>query len=271
MDADGAATRVDIEGWWSGALEGRYAWAEASAWADDRLTDGSNDEMVLEGLLYLVSATSAGVPAAGWSDRMATSLAAWHRLCMIYDADPAGFERAGRRRMLTKFARWQGLAAAQRFGRKLVKQGELSEADVRETLGAVPLDGPVVYEIDGSQVNNLEDFYRLLGEAVNGPDGYFGTNLNALNDCLRGGFGTPESGGFEFVLRHCRHAAAALGYDETVRQLERQLAQCSPRAQDYLTSELNRARQQEGPVVLDWIQEVFQDRMVTFRLDPTDG
>lgn len=45
---------------------------------------------------------------------------------------------------------------------------------------------PVVYEIDGSAINNLDDLYRPIGEAVNGPDGYFGANLDALDDCLGG-------------------------------------------------------------------------------------
>ncbi|MFD0536373.1 barstar family protein [Actinomadura luteofluorescens] len=32
-------------------------------------------------------------------------------------------------------------------------------------------------------------FYLALGEAVNGPGGYFGGCPDALVDCLRGGFG----------------------------------------------------------------------------------
>ena len=51
----------------------------------------------------------------------------------------------------------------------------------------------VVYIIDGRQVGNLEDFWRVMGEAVNGPGGYFGSNLDAFNDCLCGGFGTPRT------------------------------------------------------------------------------
>jgi len=47
-----------------------------------------------------------------------------------------------------------------------------------------------------SQVESLEDFWRLIGEAVNGPGGYFGSNLDAFNDCLSGGFGTPEDDDF---------------------------------------------------------------------------
>lgn len=33
------------------------------------------------------------------------------------------------------------------------------------------------------------DFYCAMGEAVNGPGGYFGATLDGLHDCLRGGSG----------------------------------------------------------------------------------
>ncbi|MEU5089898.1 barstar family protein [Streptomyces sp. NPDC021356] len=39
--------------------------------------------------------------------------------------------------------------------------------------------------IDGSTVTTRDSFYCALGEAVNGPGGYFGSNLDALHDCLR--------------------------------------------------------------------------------------
>ncbi|MFE2423422.1 barstar family protein [Streptomyces hokutonensis] len=45
--------------------------------------------------------------------------------------------------------------------------------------------------LNGTQVRTLEDFWRLIGEAVNGPGGYFGKNLDAFADCLSGGFGSP--------------------------------------------------------------------------------
>ena len=76
------------------------------------------------------------------------------------------------------------------------------------------------YEIPGEQVHSLEDFYRVIGEVINGPGGYFGTNLDALADCLRGGFGTPDDG---YVLRWLRSddSRLALSYTETARQLTR--------------------------------------------------
>ncbi|HWO60336.1 MAG TPA: barstar family protein, partial [Umezawaea sp.] len=45
------------------------------------------------------------------------------------------------------------------------------------------------YDLDGRFVTDVEGFYCAIGEAVNGPGGYFGWNLDALDDCLRGGSG----------------------------------------------------------------------------------
>ncbi len=45
------------------------------------------------------------------------------------------------------------------------------------------------YELDGRYVTDVPGLYLALGEAVNGPGGYFGGCLAALDDCLRGTFG----------------------------------------------------------------------------------
>jgi RNAse (barnase) inhibitor barstar len=63
-------------------------------------------------------------------------------------------------------------------------------------------DAPVVYLLDGRKIKSVKDFYREIGRAVNGPGGYFGKNLDALADCLRGGFGTPEDQPCEFEWQH---------------------------------------------------------------------
>ncbi|MER6916125.1 barstar family protein [Streptomyces sp. NPDC000594] len=46
-----------------------------------------------------------------------------------------------------------------------------------------------VFTLDGRQVVDADSFCCALGEAINGPGGYFGRNLSAVDDCLRGGFG----------------------------------------------------------------------------------
>jgi RNAse (barnase) inhibitor barstar len=42
----------------------------------------------------------------------------------------------------------------------------------------------VRYTLDGSAVIDEASFYCAIGEAINGPGGYFGSNLDALADCL---------------------------------------------------------------------------------------
>ena len=43
--------------------------------------------------------------------------------------------------------------------------------------------------LDGRDLVDVDAVYCALGEAVNGPGGYYGWNLDAVADCLRGGFG----------------------------------------------------------------------------------
>jgi RNAse (barnase) inhibitor barstar len=45
------------------------------------------------------------------------------------------------------------------------------------------------YHLDGSHITDEPGFFCALGEAVNGPGGYFGWGLDALADCLRGRWG----------------------------------------------------------------------------------
>jgi RNAse (barnase) inhibitor barstar len=41
-----------------------------------------------------------------------------------------------------------------------------------------------VARLNGAHISKRASFYCALGEAVNGPGGYFGSNLDALADCL---------------------------------------------------------------------------------------
>jgi RNAse (barnase) inhibitor barstar len=51
--------------------------------------------------------------------------------------------------------------------------------------------------IDGTRIEDLASFFCAMGEAVNGPGGYYGWNFQALADCLGGGCGARAP----FVLR----------------------------------------------------------------------
>ena len=54
------------------------------------------------------------------------------------------------------------------------------------------------YVLEDSSVVDLSSFFCALGEAINGPDGYFGLSIQGLDDCLYGGFGAKAP--FELVV-----------------------------------------------------------------------
>ncbi len=81
------------------------------------------------------------------------------------------------------------------------------------------------YTIDGSRIGSLEEFYdEISGVLI--PGHRWGRNLDAFNDILKGGFGTPER--IALRWRHSEKSRLNLGHPETARQLELQLAQCHP-------------------------------------------
>lgn len=114
----------------------------------------------------------------------------------------------------------------------------------------------VVYEIDGRDFATLQEFYDVVSQVLI-PGAEWGHNLNAFNDILRGGLGTPDGG---FILRWVNSAVSRerLGHLETVRQLERLLAHCHPTNRAAVSVDLARARQGVGPTVFDWLIEIIE-------------
>ncbi len=109
--------------------------------------------------------------------------------------------------------------------------------------------------IDGSQFQTMEGFFEHFQDmALDGAK--WGSNLDSFNDVLRGGFGTPEHG---FILVWRNHAASQqqLGYEETVRQLERRLTTCHPVNRKHVSEDLEAAKRQSGPTVYDWLVEII--------------
>jgi RNAse (barnase) inhibitor barstar len=66
-----------------------------------------------------------------------------------------------------------------------------------------------VLEIDGARFDDLEGFWDEVSERLI-PGSPWGRNLDAFNDVLRGGFGTPD-GGFVLRWRNSARSRDALG------------------------------------------------------------
>ncbi|MEV0147410.1 MULTISPECIES: barstar family protein [unclassified Nonomuraea] len=75
------------------------------------------------------------------------------------------------------------------------------------------------YHLDGRFVTDVDAFYCAIGEAINGPGGYFGWNLDALHDCLSHGWGAATP--FRLIWHHSDVALRHLvpGYDRPSHRL----------------------------------------------------
>jgi RNAse (barnase) inhibitor barstar len=101
-------------------------------------------------------------------------------------------------------------------------------------------DRKKVYEIDGNEFDDLEGFFDAVESALSLPD-WFGRNLNAFNDVLRGGFGTPDEG-FVFRWKNSARSRDVLGFPATVIWLQKTLAECHPSNRDSVAADIIRAK-----------------------------
>lgn len=118
-----------------------------------------------------------------------------------------------------------------------------------------PAELPVLI-IDGNRFDDLDGFAREFSTFL--KDYNWRGNLDAFNDILGGGFGTPESG---FVLRWLNSARSrqALGREATIAWYERKLTTCHPGNRERFQAELDAARRHEGTTLFDWIVDILLD------------
>jgi hypothetical protein len=66
------------------------------------------------------------------------------------------------------------------------------------------------------------------------------------------GFGTPDKG---YVIRwlHSEESRQALGYPETIRQLELKLGRCHRASREFVRLELETATRGQGSTAFDWL------------------
>src|SRR3569833_308211 len=113
------------------------------------------------------------------------------------------------------------------------------------------------YQIDGTTFSTLEDFYGEVSRVLI-PGSDWGRNLDAFNDILRGGFGTPEGG---FILRwdNAQLSREKLGYGETMRYLQQKLKTCHPSNRYDVTQDIEAARNKKGQTLFDILVEIIRD------------
>jgi len=116
--------------------------------------------------------------------------------------------------------------------------------------------GKRVVELDGNAFDTLEGFFNEVGRALL-HDAHWGRNLDAFNDILRGGFGTPDEG---FVLRWLNSSRSqdVLGYPATIRYLEDKILQCHPSNLVSVQAHLESARRGEGQTLFQILIDIIR-------------
>nr|WP_286013649.1 barstar family protein [Nocardia sp. CDC159] len=72
------------------------------------------------------------------------------------------------------------------------------------------------FVLDTTDVVDEPGFHCAMGEAINGPGGYFGNCLDALADCLHGGFGATPPFTLVWLGRKAVEAKVGTSFLETI-------------------------------------------------------
>ena len=112
------------------------------------------------------------------------------------------------------------------------------------------------YQIDGMAFGDFTGFVAHFNAVVFNKCVWNG-NLDALNDILYGGFGTPDEG-FSLTWRNSDTSRKALGYGETALWLMENLQRCHPSNRPRVQSELNDAQNNQGNTLFDIIVEIIR-------------
>ncbi len=109
--------------------------------------------------------------------------------------------------------------------------------------------------LDGARVDGLEAFWDEVTRSLRvGP---WGRNLDALEDVLRGGFGTPPEG-FVWKWTGAARLQQALGPKETERWLVARRSSTHPSNWPALDARLTKVRAGEGETLFDELVSVVR-------------
>ena len=118
-----------------------------------------------------------------------------------------------------------------------------------------PIDERPVLVVGGSRFSDLEGFAEQFSSFL--TDYTWHGHLDAFNDLLRGGFGTPE-GGFTLRWEHSDLSRVRLGHRAMAERFEALLQTCHPSNRLPISQQRDAARRGEGPTLFDLLVEIIR-------------
>lgn len=113
------------------------------------------------------------------------------------------------------------------------------------------------YEIDGNNFSDLEGFYTEFHIKVLKGQATWGKNLDAFNDVLSGGFGTPAEG-FVLVWDNSEISKDMLGWPETIKFIEQKLTTCHPSNVEHVGKDLEDAKNHQGQTLFEILIDIIK-------------
>jgi len=115
----------------------------------------------------------------------------------------------------------------------------------------------ITYIIDGKDFSDLGGFAKVFSSTVLKDDAWDG-NLDAFNDILGGGCGTPDRG-FILVWKNSNKSKDDLGYIETEKWFDQHSRTCHSSNKQRMIEGMDDARKKEGETIFDWLIEIIKD------------
>lgn len=112
------------------------------------------------------------------------------------------------------------------------------------------------FTIDGVNFSSLSGFFDEFSRVMK-PYDWWGRNLDAFIDVLRGGIGTPDEG-YVLIWKNSDISRERLGHGETVKELERRLTRVHSSNVSSVQRQIDLARRGDGETVLDWLVDSIQ-------------
>ena len=111
-----------------------------------------------------------------------------------------------------RFGLWKQLDRAGRVG---WLRSSFAKAFANPSRGRLPDAPSKRLVLDATGIVDAEGFFCAMGEAVNGPGGYFGQHLLGFSDCVVGGFGIDPP--WELRIVGTEELRRVLGREESIR------------------------------------------------------
>jgi RNAse (barnase) inhibitor barstar len=114
------------------------------------------------------------------------------------------------------------------------------------------------FVLDGRRIRTFDEFFDEVSRVLI-PGRTWGRNLDAFDDILRGGFGTPEEG-FVLVIESAQQLRTALGHAATADRWRSLLTEgvVHPTNRDRVDERISEAEAGRGPTLFDELVEIIR-------------